>query len=85
FINITINNTVNNYNSNNGGDLELWDDEEHLGDDYQPFDDRELTLNFKRAFSGIDSDFGCFVYHLNLGTVVASGEDKTLWFKLQGF
>ncbi|KAJ3051096.1 hypothetical protein HK102_012142, partial [Quaeritorhiza haematococci] len=93
FFNITINHTIKNYNNNNNNDnhtsnsteLELWDDEAHLADDYQPFDDPELSLNFKRAFSGIDSDFGRFIYHLNLGTVVASGEDKTLWYKLKGF
>ncbi|KAJ3080972.1 hypothetical protein HK102_002668 [Quaeritorhiza haematococci] len=84
FFNITINNTVNYYNSNSV-ELELWDDEAHLADDYQPFDDPKLSLHFKRAFSGIDSDFGRFVYHLNFGTVVASGEDKTQWFKLNGF
>ncbi|KAJ3074869.1 hypothetical protein HK102_005710, partial [Quaeritorhiza haematococci] len=84
FFNITINNTVNNYNNNNT-ELELWDDEAHLADDYQPFDDPELSRAFKKAFSGIDSDFGRFVYCLNFGTVVSSGEDKTQWFKLNGF
>ncbi|KAJ3082128.1 hypothetical protein HK102_001893 [Quaeritorhiza haematococci] len=85
--NITINNTVNHYyNPNEPNDSEEpWDDEAHLHDDYQPFDDPKLNDVFKRAFSGIDSEFGDLVYHLNRGTVYASGEDNTQWFKLKGF
>ncbi|KAJ3073933.1 hypothetical protein HK102_005911 [Quaeritorhiza haematococci] len=85
FYNIIINNTVNNYNnnSNDSAELELWDDEAHLADDYQPFDDPDLSLLFKRAFSGIDSNFGAVVARLYEGRVVSSGEDNTIWFKLE--
>ncbi|KAJ3081705.1 hypothetical protein HK102_002181 [Quaeritorhiza haematococci] len=87
FINITINNTINHYykpNETNESE-EPWDDEAHLADEYEPFDDPKLNDVFKRAFSGIDSEFGDLVYHLNRGTVYASGEDNTQWFKLRGF
>ncbi|KAJ3069434.1 hypothetical protein HK102_006927 [Quaeritorhiza haematococci] len=90
FFNITINNTVNHYYQSEKSEIpekdeEPWDDEAHLADEYEPFDDPKLNDVFKRAFSGIDTDFGRLVYHLNRGTVFSSGEDNTQWFKLKGF
>ncbi|KAJ3082129.1 hypothetical protein HK102_001894 [Quaeritorhiza haematococci] len=61
------------------------DDQFPESDDYQPFDDPELSLIFKRAFSGIDSNFGTLVSYLNRGRVVSSGEEDTKWLKVKGF
>ncbi|KAJ3080934.1 hypothetical protein HK102_002697 [Quaeritorhiza haematococci] len=87
FFNITINNTVNNYyKSKESKEIEVWDDEAHLHDDYQPFDDKVLNEAFKRAFStGIDSDVGTLVALLNRDRVVSSSEEPTKWLKLKGF
>ncbi|KAJ3075983.1 hypothetical protein HK102_005504 [Quaeritorhiza haematococci] len=87
FINITINNTVNNYyKPKESKEIEVWDDEAHLHDDYQPFDDKVLNKAFKRAFStGIDSDVGTLVALLNRERVVSSSEERTKWLKLKGF
>ncbi|KAJ3048738.1 hypothetical protein HK102_012642, partial [Quaeritorhiza haematococci] len=61
------------------------DDQFPESDDYQPFDDAELSLIFKRAFSGIDSNFGTLVSYLNRGRVVSSGKEDTKWLKVKGF
>ncbi|KAJ3077610.1 hypothetical protein HK102_005092, partial [Quaeritorhiza haematococci] len=63
---------------------QVWADELYLLDDYQPFDNPEVSWIFKHAFSGIDSNFGKLVGRLNRGRFVSSGEDKTKWFKLDG-
>ncbi|KAJ3080043.1 hypothetical protein HK102_003348 [Quaeritorhiza haematococci] len=87
FINIIINNTVNNYyKPKESKEIEVWDDKAHLHDDYQPFDDKVLNEAFKRAFStGIDSDVGTLVALLNRERVVSSSEERTKWLKLKGF
>ncbi|KAJ3057685.1 hypothetical protein HK102_010932, partial [Quaeritorhiza haematococci] len=82
--NITINNTVNHYYKSNK-EIEVWDDEAHLKDDYQPFDDPKSSNIFKRALSGIDSEFGELVVIMNHDRVVSSGEENTKWLKRKGF